>query len=47
MRDIDEIKSIIDDGKGTRSWEEECANYLEAIAKTQLLIYKELREMKK
>lgn len=47
MRDIDEIKSNIDDGENASTWDEEQCYYLKAIAETQLLILKELREMKK
>jgi len=45
MEDIEEIESIIDDGdkSNTDCWDQDCAIYLQAIAKTQVLILKELR----
>jgi len=45
MEDIEELESIIDKGdeSNTYSWGEDCATYLQVIARTQLLILKELR----
>ena len=47
-QDISEIKNIIDvgDESNTNSWDQDCAIYLQALAKTQLLILKELRKPK-
>ena len=45
MEDIKEIEFIINigDESNTINWGEDCAIYLKAIAKTQVLILKEMR----
>ena len=47
-QDISEIEDIIDDGNKSTgvSWGQDCAIYLQALAKTQLPILKELRKPK-
>jgi len=47
MNDIFEIEEIIRQGDEWNYYNESKTNYLKAMAKTQLLILKELREMRK
>lgn len=47
MEDIEKIELIIDNGDRSALNNSRQASYLRAIAKTQLLVLKELRELRK